>query len=61
MHRVSTETFEYNDAWRKLIEWVGFKKEGVRRDYLHRAGKFWDKHEYAILEDEYRVFLNRAA
>ncbi len=61
MHRVSAETFEYNEAWRKLITWAGFQKEGTVRDYLNRDGRFWDKHVYAILEDEYRANLSKAA
>jgi RimJ/RimL family protein N-acetyltransferase len=61
MHRVSAETFEYNTAWRKLVEWAGFKKEGTERDYLCRDGRFWDKEIYAILEGEYRSHLALAA
>lgn len=54
LHRVSTDSFEYNEAWRKLVEWAGFQKEGSERDYLFRDDAFWDKHTYAILEGEYR-------
>lgn len=54
MHRVCTETFEYNTSWRKLVEWAGFEKEGVERDYLYRDDAFWDKELYSLLEDEYR-------
>lgn len=61
MHRVSAEIFEYNEAWRKLVEWAGFKKEGTDRDYLHRQGQYWDKHIYAILEEEYRSHVPMAA
>lgn len=55
LHRVSAETFEYNTAWRELVEGIGFTKEGTAREYLFRDGRFWDKHNYALLEDEYRV------
>jgi len=61
MHRVSAESFEYNEAWRKLIVWAGFKKEGTGRDYLFREGRFWDKNIYAILEAEYRSRVAIAA
>ena len=61
MHRVWAEIFEYNAAWRKLVEWAGFTQEGTDRDYLYRDGAFWNKHTYAILEDEYRAHLARAA
>ena len=61
MHRVSAEIFEYNAAWRKLAVWAGFKQEGTDRDYLYRDGQFWDKHVFAILEEEYRSHLPKAA
>jgi RimJ/RimL family protein N-acetyltransferase len=54
MHRVGSDAFEYNAAWRTLVEWVGFKKEGSERDYLLRDGEFFSKEIYAILENEYR-------
>lgn len=55
LHRVSTETFEYNTSWRSLVEELGFRKEGVERDYLYREDEYWDKEIYAMLEDEYRA------
>lgn len=55
LHRVSAATFEYNTAWRDLVEGMGFTKEGTARDYLYRDGRFWDKENYALLESEYRV------
>ncbi len=61
MHRVGTETFEYNTAWRKLVEWAGFTREGTDREYLFRDGRYWDKDTYAILEDEYRAQMPMAA
>ncbi len=54
MHRVGTETFEYNDAWRRLVEWAGFTAEGTERDYLFRDEAYWDKEIFGLLEDEYR-------
>lgn len=54
LHRVSAATFEYNTAWRDLVEGMGFTKEGTARDYLYRDGQYWDKENYALLEGEYR-------
>ena len=54
MHRVHTETFEYNEAWQNLVRDAGFKHEGVERDYLYRDDEYWDKEIYSMLEDEYR-------
>jgi RimJ/RimL family protein N-acetyltransferase len=53
LHRVSTETFEYNTTWRDLVERLGFQKEGTAREYLYRDDRYWDKEMYALLEQEY--------
>jgi RimJ/RimL family protein N-acetyltransferase len=55
LHRVCAETFEYNTAWRDLVEGMGFEREGTARDYLRRDGRYWDKGLYALLEPAYRA------
>ncbi len=55
LHRVSSETFEYNAAWQKLVVEAGFRKDGSERDYLYRDDRFWDKEVYSLLETEYRL------
>ena len=57
LHRVSAEAFEYNTAWRDLIDGFGFTKEGTAREYLYRDGEYWDKELYALLESEYRAII----
>jgi len=54
LHRLSAETFEYNTAWRDLVEGMGFTEEGTARDYLYRDDQYWDKVNYSLLEPEYR-------
>ncbi|HET6566865.1 MAG TPA: GNAT family protein [Rhodothermales bacterium] len=54
LHRVATETFEYNTAWKQLVVEAGFSQEGTERDYLFREGQFWDKVVFSLLEPEYR-------
>ena len=61
MHRVSAETFEYNDAWRRLVEGMGFSREGIERDYLYRDEQYWDKVIYSMLESEYNGRHSQAA
>ncbi|MFP4227794.1 MAG: GNAT family N-acetyltransferase [Salinivenus sp.] len=61
LHRVSAATFEYNTAWRDLVEGMGFTKEGTARDYLYRDGRYWSKENYALLESEYRAQYNGTA
>jgi len=53
LHRVSAETFEYNTAWRDLVEGMGFTREGTARDYLYREGEYFDKVSYAMLDGEH--------
>jgi RimJ/RimL family protein N-acetyltransferase len=53
LHRVAAETFEFNDAWTRLVKGAGFSYEGTAADYLYRDGQFWDKEHYALLEDDY--------
>ncbi|WP_022835523.1 GNAT family N-acetyltransferase [Salisaeta longa] len=55
LHRVRAETFEYNTAWRDLVEGMGFTKEGTARDYLYRDGAYWDKESYGLLAPEYNA------
>jgi RimJ/RimL family protein N-acetyltransferase len=55
LHRVGTETFEYNTAWKRLVIEAGFRKEGTEREYLYRDGQFWDKEVFSLLEPEYRA------
>ncbi|RMF58547.1 MAG: N-acetyltransferase [Bacteroidetes bacterium] len=55
MHSVLAEAFDYNDAWKRLVEGMGFTKDGTLREYLYRNGRYWDKHIYTILASEYRA------
>lgn len=53
MHRVTAEAFEYNNAWKRLVEGCGFVTEGTDRDYLFWDGRFYDRVRYAMLATEY--------
>jgi len=59
LHRLSAETFEYNTAWRDLVEGMGFTKEGTARDYLYRDDRYWDKENYSLLESEYHALYGQ--
>ena len=59
MHRVTAEAFEYNDAWKRLVEGMGFTEEGVDRDYLFYDGRFFDRVRYAMLSSEYEARPDR--
>ncbi|MEM9666546.1 MAG: GNAT family protein [Bacteroidota bacterium] len=55
MHRVYTESFEYNTSWQRLVEGSGFSLEGTERDYLYQDGQFWDRLVHSMLEPEYQA------
>ncbi|SET17587.1 Protein N-acetyltransferase, RimJ/RimL family [Oceanobacillus limi] len=54
LHRVSLGVFEFNRSAISCYEKVGFKKEGVLRDYLKvDDDEYWDLREMSILEREW--------
>lgn len=54
MHRVSTATYEYNEAWTRLVQWAGFEFEGRVKEYLYRDGRYFDKDLFGLVESAYR-------
>jgi RimJ/RimL family protein N-acetyltransferase len=50
------ETFEGNHA-AKMFESLGFKKEGTRRQFYWKDGRFIDAHLYSITRDEWMATL----
>jgi RimJ/RimL family protein N-acetyltransferase len=53
LHRVQATVFGYNERSIGLFEKLGFKREGVYREYLHRDGKRYDMYLYGILRHEW--------
>jgi RimJ/RimL family protein N-acetyltransferase len=51
------ETFDGNPA-AQTFEKVGFKKEGTRRSFYFRDGKFIDAHLYSVLAYEFKSLWN---
>lgn len=54
LHHIFGETFDGNPA-AKAFEKVGFVKEGTRRGFYFREGRFIDAHLYSILAEEFRT------
>lgn len=46
MHRIELGTASYNERAQRLYERFGFKKEGVRREYVFMGRKWWDIVDY---------------
>lgn len=58
MHNVNLEVFSFNKRAIKCYEKVGFKEYGRRHDVYFLDGKYYDKVEMEILEDDFRKESN---
>ena len=54
LHRVGIKAFSYNEGAVRLYERLGFKREGVSREYVWFEGKWWDDVQFGMLEWEWR-------
>lgn len=50
--RIGAVVFIENTASSKLLEKVGFKNEGVLRNYMYQDGKSYDTYVYSILKND---------
>ncbi|KAB2880145.1 GNAT family N-acetyltransferase [bacterium] len=53
LYRVEAKCSVENPASYKLLEKVGFKKEGILREYFNIRGKRYDHFMYSVLRSEY--------
>lgn len=53
LHRIQLTVLSYNKPAIALYEKLGFKKEGVYREFIHRDGKRHDMYLYGILRNEW--------
>ncbi|TKI57406.1 GNAT family N-acetyltransferase [Brevibacillus antibioticus] len=53
LHRVSLRVFSFNEKAIRLYERLGFKQEGISRQFLFREGKWHDIVHMGILQQEY--------
>ena len=54
IHRMGAVTFPGNEASNRLLEKVGFVREGLLRGYLFQNGKYHDANVLAILKPDWR-------
>lgn len=54
LHRLEAACVPSNEASARLLEKVGFKREGLARRYLKINGQWRDHLLYAVLEDDWR-------
>jgi RimJ/RimL family protein N-acetyltransferase len=60
MHRIGLECFEWNEGAVKLYKKLGFTLEGRRREFLWFNGRWYDKLNFSMLEDEWRELQKKA-
>ena len=59
LHRIQLTVFSYNLRAIRLYERLGFVREGVLREYLHRDGQRFDIYLYALLAREWEAGAGR--
>ena len=58
LHRIQLTVLSYNTPAIKLYEKLGFKREGVYREFIHRDNKRYDMYLYGILRTEWENLNN---
>lgn len=53
LHRIQADTFPGNVASEKVLQKLGFKEEGVRRESIYVKGKYADMKCFGILKQEF--------
>jgi len=53
LHRLEAEVIEFNEVSLKLIEGLGFKREGKLREAKYFNGKYWDIIRFGLLKNEW--------
>ena len=54
LHRIGANVFPENKSSRKVLEKIGFKHEGLLRNYLYQGGKSHDANVFSIINDNTR-------
>jgi RimJ/RimL family protein N-acetyltransferase len=58
LQRLDSTIIEYNAASiRVYLEKCGWKKEGIKRNWYYRKGRFWDSIIMGITLEDYRQFI----
>ncbi|PFA70466.1 GNAT family N-acetyltransferase [Bacillus sp. AFS015802] len=53
MNRVGAVIVPYNKASSRVVEKLGFKQEGLLRDYILQGDRAYDAHMYSLLKKEW--------
>ena len=60
LNRLDGSMIEYNkNSINFYCEKLGWKKEGIRRRYFYRRGKYWDQVIVGITKKDYVAFIEK--
>lgn len=54
LHKVTAQVAAFNEASRRVLEKVGFEREGTLREEWYTDGGYVDVYRYGLLADEWR-------
>jgi RimJ/RimL family protein N-acetyltransferase len=55
LHRIAARVFAFNEPSARLLERIGFTREGTHRDDVFVDGAYHDTHWYGLLDREWRA------
>lgn len=61
LHKVNARVLAFNDGSRRVLEKLGFEREGRRREDFYVDGEYVHADLYGLLADEWRGGADRAA
>lgn len=61
LHRIQLSVFEYNTRGIALYEKLGFRREGVFREFMQREGRRYDMYLYGLLRREWEALKQEGA
>ncbi|SFB94417.1 ribosomal-protein-alanine N-acetyltransferase [Bacillus sp. OV322] len=53
LNRIGAIVYIENDASNRLLQKLGFEKEGVLKEYMHQNNRFYDVTMYGLLKDQF--------
>lgn len=60
LERLDGSIIEYNQvSYKFYCEKLGWKEEGIRRNYYFRRGRYWDQIIVGITKDDYKELLEK--
>uniref|UniRef100_A0A7V4NG82 N-acetyltransferase n=1 Tax=Fervidobacterium pennivorans TaxID=93466 RepID=A0A7V4NG82_FERPE len=54
LHRITAEVYEYNERSLRLLESLGFKKEGILREAKYHDGRYWDIIVMGLMKEDWK-------